>query len=255
MERQMESKRELEGKVALVTGGAAGIGEATARLFAKEGAEVIVADIDAERGAMIVEELSRCTKAAFFQADISSTAQVKAMIETAQKEFAKLDVLVCNAGIEGKNALLHEYSEDDFDRVIAVNLKGPFLTMKHAIPWMLASGGGTIVVVASPLGQVVVPEYAAYTSSKGGAIQLSRAAAIDYAAKGIRVNCVCPGVVDTPMTTRDIELHGPVDRWDNLVNRMASAEEIAESILFLASSRSSFAYGSVLVVDGGKTIR
>ena len=251
----MESKRELEGKVALVTGAAAGIGEATARLFAQEGAQLILADIDAERGKKVSTELGEITRTLFIEMDVSQSAQVENGVLEAKRDFGKLDVLVCNAGIEGKNLLLHEYTEAEFDKVISVNLKGPFLTMKYAIPWMLEGGGGTIVVVASPLGMVVVPKFAAYTSSKGGVIQLSRAAAIDYAEMGIRVNCVCPGVVDTPMTQRDIDLNGPVERWDNLVNRMASAAEIADAILFLAGPRSSFAYGSVLVVDGGKTIR
>lgn len=251
----MESKRELEGKVALVTGAAAGIGEATARLFAQEGAQLILADIDAERGKKVSTELGEITRTLFIEMDVSQSAQVDNGVLEAKRYFGKLDVLVCNAGIEGKNLLLHEYTEAEFDKVVSVNLKGPFLTMKYAIPWMLERGGGTIVVVASPLGMVVVPKFAAYTSSKGGVIQLSRAAAIDYAEMGIRVNCVCPGVVDTPMTQRDIDLNGPVERWDNLVNRMASAAEIADAILFLAGPRSSFAYGSVLVVDGGKTIR
>ena len=251
----MELKRELEGKVALVTGAAAGIGEATARLFAQEGAQLILADIDAERGKKVSTELGEITRTLFIEMDVSQSAQVDNGVLEAKRYFGKLDVLVCNAGIEGKNLLLHEYTEAEFDKVVSVNLKGPFLTMKYAIPWMLERGGGTIVVVASPLGMVVVPKFAAYTSSKGGVIQLSRAAAIDYAEMGIRVNCVCPGVVDTPMTQRDIDLNGPVERWDNLVNRMASAAEIADAILFLAGPRSSFAYGSVLVVDGGKTIR
>ncbi len=251
----MQSKGELDGKVALVTGAAAGIGEATARLFAREGAQVIIADVDVKRGKKLAAELDKVTRAVFIEVDVSQSGQVEDGLARARGEFERLDVLVCNAGIEGKNCLLHEYNEADFDRVIAVNLKGPFLTMKHAIPWILEGGGGTIVVVASPLGMVVVPKFAAYTSSKGGVIQLSRAAAIDYAEMGIRVNCVCPGVVDTPMTQRDIDLNGPVERWDNLVNRMASAGEIADTILFLAGPRSTFAYGSVLVVDGGKTIR
>ena len=251
----MELKRELDGKVALVTGAAAGIGEATARLFAREGAQVILADIDVKRGNTVTAELDKVTHALFLEMDVSQADQVENGMALAKKKFGRLDVLVCNAGIEGKNALLHEYSETEFDRVISVNLKGAFLTMKYAIPWMLAGGGGAIVVMASPLGMVVVPRFAPYTSSKGGVIQLSRAAAIDYAEMGIRVNCVCPGVVDTPMTQRDIELNGPVEKWDNLVNRMASVEEIAEAVLFLAGPRASFAYGSVLVVDGGKTIR
>ncbi len=251
----MESKRELEGKVALVTGAAAGIGEATARLFAHEGAQVILADIDVKRGRRVAAELDKVTRALFVEMDVSQSVQVENGLAAVRRQFERLDVLVCNAGIEGKNLLLHEYTEAEFDHVVSVNLKGAFLTMKYAIPWMLEGKGGSIVVVASPLGMVVVPKFAAYTSSKGGVIQLSKAAAIDYAEMGIRVNCVCPGVVDTPMTQRDIDLNGPVERWDNLVNRMASAGEIADAILFLAGPRSTFAYGSVLVVDGGKTIR
>jgi NAD(P)-dependent dehydrogenase (short-subunit alcohol dehydrogenase family) len=214
-----------------------------------------VAGRNASRGRSVEERIQEMTRGLYIRTDVSQASSVSSLVRTAREQFEHLDILVCNAAIEGKQAMLHELSEEEFDEVISVNLRGTFLTMKHAIPWMLEKGGGTVVTVSSALGVVGAPQAAAYLASKGGIIQLTRAAAMDYSDLGLRINCVCPGIVDTPMTDRQLEISGPLEKYDNLLNRMATPEEIAEAILFLASPQSSFVVGSVFIVDGGKTTR
>jgi NAD(P)-dependent dehydrogenase (short-subunit alcohol dehydrogenase family) len=183
-------------------------------------------------------------------------------VRQAREVWSRLDIVVISAGIEGVAAPLHEWSEVDFDDVIAVNLRGAFLVMKHTIPWLLEGGGGSIVNVASAAGLVGAASLAGYCSSKGGVIQLARAAAIDYAARNIRVNSVCPGVVDTPMTRREFARRpqgqpglSTAEKMDNLLNRACGPEEVAEAILFLCGARAPFVLGTELIIDGGKLTR
>lgn len=253
---------ELAGKVALIVGAASGIGEATARVFAREGAHLILADIDAQSGSALAGELAGRTPSIFLPVDVSKTADVQNMVRQAREQFKHLSAVVISAGTEGVDAPLHELPEEAFDRVIAINLRGAFLVMKYTIPWLLAGVGGTIVNVASAAGMVGAATMAGYCSSKGGVIELARVAAIDYATQGIRVNTVCPGNVNTPMMRRAFGKRpagvaglSTMEKMDNLVNRACEPEEVAEAILFLSSERAPFMMGTELVIDGGKLTR
>lgn len=246
-------QRELEDKVALITGGAAGIGEDTAQLFAEHGAQLILADMNSARGKMVADRLQAITKVLFIETDVRDPKAVQAMLSRARKEFDRLDILINNAGVEGDNYFIHEMPDLEFERVMGINLHGMFYVTKYALPWLIDSGGGSIVNIASPLGYIGAPQMAAYCTSKGGVIQLTRCTAVEYAKHNIRANCISPGIVDTPMTQRSIDVGGPLEHYDNLFDRMASPREMAETILFLASARSSFVTGTNLVADGGKT--
>ena len=253
---------DLAGKVALIVGAASGIGRATAEVFAREGASLVLADITAEAGQALAEVLAAQTPAVFIPVDVSSSASVQALVQQARQAFPRLNCLVNSAGVEGEDAPLHKMSEAAFDRVVSVNLRGAFLLMKYAIPWILEGGGGSVVNVASAAGMVGAATMAAYCSSKGGLIELGRVAACDYAMQGLRVNTVCPGVTDTPMMRRELVrrpagvggLSTP-DKIDNLINRSCDAHEVAEAILFLSSDRAPFVMGTELVIDGGKLTR
>jgi NAD(P)-dependent dehydrogenase (short-subunit alcohol dehydrogenase family) len=238
----------FDGQTALVTGAASGIGAAAARLLAARGAQVLLCDSNAAGVAQVAAALGQ----AWHAADVSQPPEVRALREWAQARAARLHVVVHSAGIEGPTLNLLDLPLEDFDEVVAVNLRGTFLVMQALLGWMATTGGGALVNVASPLGLVGAPGAAAYCASKGGVIQLTKVAAIEYSQRGLRVNCVCPGIVDTPMTARGLAETGPLERYDNLLQRMASAEEIAETILFLASPAASFIVGSALIVDGGK---
>lgn len=244
----MTQPGQFEGQTALVTGAASGIGAATVRLLVERGATVLLCDRDRERVEQLAVELRQPWQAV----DISQPEEVVELVRWARAAVPQLNLAVHSAGVEGKSAPLVEMSLHDFDTVIAINLRGTFLVMQGLLPWMLEAGGGAYVNVASPLGLVGAPGAAAYCASKGGVIQLTRVAAIEYSRRGVRVNCVCPGIADTPMTARDIAASGPLERYDNLLQRMATPEEIAEAILFLTSPAASFIVGSALIVDGGK---
>lgn len=240
----------LEEKVVVITGGASGIGRATALQCAAEGAHVVTADI--QDGAPVVaaaQERDIC----FRRTDVSISADVAALMRWAVAQHGRLDVLVNAAGIGGGSAATADYAEADFDRVIAVNLKGVFLCMKHALAEMVRTGGGAIVNIASILGLVGMAQTPAYSAAKGGVIQLTKVAALEYAGHNIRVNCICPGIIDTPM------LHGvPAAARQLLVERqpigrLGRAEEIAATAVFLASDASAFTTGAVVAVDGGFT--
>jgi len=245
----------LDNKVAIVTGAGSGIGKATALLFAREGARVIVAD---HSGAE--EETAReiGDAALAVRVDVSRSADVRAMIAAAGGRFGRLDILFNNAGIEGAQAPTADCSEENFDRVIAVNLKGVFLGMKYALPAMLASGGGAIINNASVAGLVGFPGIPAYCASKGGVIQLTKTAALEYATQGIRVNAICPGVIWTPMVARltgdSAEARAQFAQLEP-VGRMGQPEEVAALALFLAGDESSFVTGAALPVDGGFVAR
>jgi NAD(P)-dependent dehydrogenase (short-subunit alcohol dehydrogenase family) len=247
----------LKDKVAIITGAKSGIGFATALRFSADGARVVVADIrDAQHE---VEEITGlAAEAIFVQVDVSSQPQVEALIVKTVATYGRVDVLVNNAGVELAKRIT-DTTEAEWDRLMSVNLKGVFLCSKAAIPVMQRQGGGVIVNVASELGLVGGSEIAAYCASKGGVLQLTKAMAIDHAADGIRVNCVCPGPVSTPLleaiigASSDPEEERRRIAEKTLLKRLGQPEEIANVIAFLASDESSYMTGAVVLVDGGWT--
>lgn len=252
----------LAGKVAVITGAARGIGAATARLFAQEGASVVLADVLEEQGKEVAAEIKKAGgKAEFVRCDVTNSDDVKNAISTAVRLYGKLDVLFNNAGIMGVMAEITNYPEDVFDRVIATNLKGYFLGLKHAIPEMLKSGGGSIINTASILGLVGLPQVAGYAAAKGGIVALTRVAALECATQGIRVNAICPGGVDTPMIAEQVaslpaglqEVGKQALVTMQPIGRFAQPEEIALLVLFLASDESSIITGAIYPIDGAWT--
>jgi len=247
----------MKDKVAVVTGAASGIGSATIRRFAAEGATIVAADIaDASDS---VRELTRMGVAArFVHADVTKASQIESLVNETVTSFGRLDVLVNNAGIELPKKIT-DTSEAEWDRLLDVNLKGVFLCAKASIPVMQRQGGGVIINVASELGLVGGSEIAAYSASKGGVVQLTKALAIDHASDNIRVNCVCPGPVETPLLQAIIDGSSNPDQErrsiieKTLLKRVGQPDEIANVIAFLASSESSYMTGSIVVVDGGCT--
>ena len=247
----------VEGKVALVTGGSSGIGRATALLFATEGAKVVVADVTVPGG----EETVQMIKAAggdaiFVKADMAKAADVEAMIQKTVATYGRLDCAHNNAGIEGTTKKTHDYDEADWDRVIAINVKGVWLCMKYQIPQMLKQGSGAIVNTASGAGLLGVPQMPAYVASKHAVVGLTKTAALEYAKAGIRVNAVCPGVINTPMVDRMTNLRpGRMERMAAAepIGRMGKPEEIAAAVVWLCSDASSFVTGLPMPVDGGIT--
>jgi len=243
----------FSGKVALVTGGGAGIGRATALGFAREGAKVVVTDIDAPGGEETVAMIqSNGGEAIFVRTDVSDAGQVKAAVDAAVETFGRLDCAFNNAGVN--DVRKDEWDEDVFDFSLAVNLKGVMLCMKYEIEQMLKNGGGAIVNTSSINGLVGNARQPGYTSSKHGVIGLTRTAALQYARQGIRVNAVCPGVIETAMTGQILEMN-PAYRqvMEGLapIGRFGQPEEVAEAVLWLCSSRASFVTGHPLAVDGG----
>lgn len=247
----------LKDKVAIITGAKSGIGLATAHRFLEEGAKVVMADVEDAQ-----QELESMTldggEATFVRADVSSDDDVQELIRQAVGRYGRIDVLVNNAGIELARKAT-DTTEAQWDRLMGVNLKGVFLCSKAAVAEMQGTGGGVIVNVASELGLVGGAEIAAYCASKGGVIQLTRAMAIDHAADHIRINCVCPGPINTPLLDRIIESSTAPEKERQitvartLMNRLGEPEEIANVILFLASEESSYMTGSIVVADGGLT--
>lgn len=243
----------LEGKAAVVTGAGQGIGAATARLFAAEGARLVLADMRSGPATGVVEEVtSGGGEAVFVQADVTSDSDCKRMIDTAIERFGALDILVNNAGIAGKGTVT-EATEELWDRVMAVNLKSIFLACRHAVPHMERAGGGSIVCIASVAGMTGEKGQVAYNTSKHGVIGLVRCMAYDHAAAGIRVNAVCPGAIDTPLLSPLTEERLTRLEGLHMMRRLGRPEEIARAVLYLAGDESSFITGAAHVVDGGYT--
>ena len=250
---------ELNGRVAIITGAASGIGRATAELFAENGAVVVAADLDEAAGKHLADELSeRGSTCNFVCTDVSKEPDVDALVHLALSQYGRVDVLFNNAGIEGEQAPTGDATIENWDRVIAVNLRSVFLGTKFAIQAMLRNGGGSIINNASVAGMVGFPGISAYCASKGGIVQLTKTAALEYADQGIRVNCLCPGVIDTAMVRRFTGGSDEVERQMTAmepVGRMGRPREVAKLALFLASDDSSFITGAVIPVDGGFVAR
>lgn len=246
----------LQNKVALITGAGAGIGEATAKLFAREGANVIVADRDMGLARKVADQIG--PQAFAVQADVAVAAQVKAMVEAAVAQYGGLDILVNNAGF-GTLGTVVSVDEDTWDQVIDVNLKGVFLCSKYAIPEIVRRGGGAVVNLASTISVVGIKDRAAYVAAKGGVAALTRAMALDHALEGVRVNSVAPGVIASSYYDKIFEsVPDPVAFKKGLearspLNKMGEPVDIANMILFLSSDDSTFATGAMFTVDGGYT--
>lgn len=245
----------LSKKVALVTGAASGIGRQSALAFAREGATVAVVDVTEGAGnetvALITKEGG---SARFFRCDVSKAAEVEKLVKDVVAAFGRIDCAHNNAGIEGKMAPTADCTEENWDRTIAINLKGVFLCLKHEIPQMLKQGGGAIVNTASVAGLVGFSGLPAYNASKGGVVQLTRGAALEYAKQNIRVNAVCPGVIKTPMVDR---ITGGTTEGEAAfaagepVGRLGKPEEVAKAVVWLCTDDASFVTGIPMPVDGG----
>ncbi len=248
-----EMTKQFEGKVALVTGAASGIGRASALAFAREGAKTVVADVLVEGGGETVWIIKESGgDALFVRTDVSKAAEVETLIQKIVETYGRLDYAHNNAGIAGADAPTADCTEENWDHTIAINLKGVWLCMKYEIPQMLKQGGGAIVNTASTAGLVGLEGSPAYCASKGGVIQLTRAAALDYAKAGIRVNAVCPGVIRTPMVERLVgtEAEAGLIAMEP-IGRMGKPEEVAEAVVWLCSDAASFVTGNAMPVDGG----
>ena len=243
----------LQDKVALVTGAASGIGRATALAMAREGASVVVSDINVEGGEETVTLIGDQSRAAFVHADVTDAANVDALVTRTVEIFGTLDCAVNNAGVLFARAPMHEIPDETYDFVMDVNVRGVWLCMKREIVQMLEQGSGAIVNTASCVGLVAVPGASEYAASKHAVVGITRAAAVDYAADGIRVNCVCPGNIKTNMTrglwTDPERLELMISRQP--IGRLGQSEEVAEAIVWLSSDASSFVTGHPLSVDGG----
>jgi len=253
----LANTRELEGRVAIVTGGNSGIGKAISELFAKEGAKIMIADL--QDSGVAGQIASKGGTAMFLKTDVRNLEQVKKLIDQTLVEFGKIDILCNDAGVE-QNRPITETSEEEWDKILDTNLKGVFLTSKFAFPYLTKSQSGTIVNIASQLAEAALPGRAAYCASKAGVVMLTKVLALEYSSYGVRVNCVSPGPIQTPMLDRTSDLNkDPVEARRVLISkvplgRTGAAGEIAQAVLYLVSGRSSYVTGHNLVVDGGYTV-
>ena len=253
------NKMDFSNKVVLVTGASSGIGAATAMAFAEQGAQVVLADVDTDRGAMVTQKVKDLgAKALFVKCDVGQEADIKNMVNKCIETFGRLDVAFNNAGIEGEQGSTVDCTTKNWDRVISVNLTSVWLCMKYQIPQMLKQGSGSIVNCSSIAGKVGFPGIPAYVASKHGVIGLTKTAALENAKSNIRINAICPGVIQTPMIERFV--HGEASIQKALVEgepmgRAGEPNEIADAVLWLSSPGASFVTGHALVADGGWVVQ
>ena len=249
----------LKNKVAIVTGGGAGMGLAVARAYAREGASIVVADINEADGIATANAIQAAGGEVYFvHTNVAEAGDVKAMATTAIKRYGKIDILYSNAAVQlhGKDARAHELTEEIWDRTYGINIRGLWLCAKYVIPTMIEQGGGSIINVASPTGLVgCAPGYTAYSSSKGAVFALTRVMAVDYARDNIRINAVVPGATETPLTQ---ELFADRETRQGLIDatplgRLGQAEDVVGLAIFLASDESAYCTGGTYMVDGGLT--
>jgi NAD(P)-dependent dehydrogenase (short-subunit alcohol dehydrogenase family) len=254
-----EKTMRLANKVALITGGNSGIGRATALLFSQEGAKVAITGRDEERGKLVAEEIRKASgTAVFIRSDVRIAEECRQAVDETLRHFGRLDILFNNAGVFYPHSVV-ECPEEEWDRTIDINLKGTYLMSRCVLPVMIAQGSGVIINNGSGWGITGGNEAASYCASKGGVVLLTKAMAIDHGRQGIRVNCLCPGDVDTPMLSADAKVRRI--EWTEYLaaasnrplGRIGTPEEIARAALFLASDDSSFITGAVMAVDGGGT--
>jgi len=249
----------LMGKAAVITGAASGIGRASALRFAREGACLVLVDTQGPAGEALVQEIERSGGTArFLCGDMGRRADSERMIDACVEHYGSLDILFCNAGVNLPKVLTRS-SDDEIDRLLDVNVKGPLYAARHAIPIMLRQGSGVILFTASKTGLVAQTDSPVYCASKGAVVLLAKALALDYAARGIRVNALCPGIIDTPMLRQFADaMPDPAAAWAAYgaaqpLGRLGTAEECAEAALWLVSPEASFVTGVALPVDGGFT--
>ncbi len=247
----------FSGQVAVVTGAAAGIGRATAQAFAAQGLKVVVADVDADGGQGTVDLIRNAAgEAVFVRCDVSNEAQVQALMTAVIDTYGRLDYAFNNAGIEIEKGRLNEGTEAEFDAIMGVNVKGVWLCMKYQLPLLLAQGGGAIVNTASVAGLGAAPKMSIYSASKHAVIGLTKSAAIEFAKKKIRVNAICPAVIDTDMFRRAYEADpkkGEFVAGMHPVGRIGKVEEVAAAVLYLCCDAAGFTTGQALALDGGLT--
>jgi NAD(P)-dependent dehydrogenase (short-subunit alcohol dehydrogenase family) len=248
----------LRHKVAIVTGAGAGIGEAIARRYAREGARVMIAEIDSVRGKATEDAIRKDGgEATFIPTDVASEEQIKDLVQETLKRYKRIDILVNNAGIivgqqEGR---AHELTNEAWERTMAVNLRGYWLCAKYTIPSMLGQGSGCIILIASPTGMLGFTRLAAYSTSKGGVLGLARSMAVDYAPDHIRVNAIVPGTIDTPMNAEEFLNPGAREKWAAAApaGRLGTGNDVAGMAVFLATEDADYCVAGVYMVDGGQT--
>jgi NAD(P)-dependent dehydrogenase (short-subunit alcohol dehydrogenase family) len=251
-------ENEFKGKVALVTGGSYGIGRAAAIEFSRRGAKVVVADIDVGRGGETINRIKEGGgEAIFVRTDVSKAKEVEALVKKAIETYGRLDYAFNNAGIHGEFVSTVDFAEEDWDRLINVNLKSVWLCMKYEIPWMLKQGGGAIVNTSSAAGLIAAPSNPAYPASKHGVVGITKSTAVEYAKSGIRVNCVCPGPIRTGMHENLVAVSPDlVEMMHQKVpmGRIGEPEEVVSAVMWLCSETASFVTGHALPVDGGVVV-
>ena len=250
----------LDRKVAVVTGAASGIGRGTALCLAREGAAVVIADLNSQGGEQVIGEIAAAGGRAVFQhTDVSSEPDIKALVDRAVSEYGRLDIMYNNAGLPGAVGPIEKLNADDWDKTIAVLLRAVFLGIKHAVEPMRKAGGGSIISTSSIASFLPSPYGAAYAAAKGAVISLTRAAALQLGPDRIRVNCICPGAINTPIWGADPRFSDPAavaQLLDHVqtIPRVGRPEDIASMVLFLASDESEWVTGQAMIVDGGLTV-